>query len=163
MPALFQPTYAIERLYLFPYYADRDAYEQALGEEPPPYDHKRAPKRWFDPKAKDATRRNVVYDQVLATSQSGTTLVGPEGKPVIDVLVLLKEEAATVNIPPPGAARADLPEVPMPLRPLEPNEEVFFDLFGVVAVRNLDLTPLENGFSARDRSLLQAIARKLGI
>src|SRR5262245_25928331 len=137
MPALAQPAYPIERLYLFPYYSSRDAYEQALGVEPPPYDPKRASKHWFDPNAKDAARRNVVYDQVLATSQSGTPLVGPDGKPMIDVLVLLKDEAATVNIAPPGAARSEMAEVPMPLRPIETNEELFFDLFGVVAVRNL--------------------------
>ena len=87
---------------------------------------------------------------------------------MLDVLVLTKEEAATVNIPPKGPtvaniAGAGVPEVPPPLRALEPSEELFMPFFGVVAVRNRDFMPMEPGFNQNDRSLLRAIALKLGV
>ena len=169
MPALPLPKYGLKSLYLFPYYQTREDYQKATGQEPPPWDARRAPKYWCDPKARESTRRNVVYDFVLATSQSGSPLAGPDGKPMLDLLVLTKDEAATVNIPPkgPGVANipgSDLPEAPCPLRPLEPNEELFFDFGGVVTVKNVPLySALETGFTAQDRLLLKAIARSLGI
>ncbi len=167
MPALPYPKYALSYLYLFPYYQTREAYQKATGQEPPPWNPDRAPKYWCDPKARESTRRNVVYDFVVAYSESGAPLAGPDGKPMLEALVLGKEVAATVNIPPkqftnvPGA---EVPEVPMPLRPLEPNEELCFEFGGIVSVKNLDLYPLvEPGFTPEDRALLKAIARKLGV
>ena len=167
MPALPYPKYSLDKLYLFPYYQTREDYRRATGQEPPPWDPNRPPKYWFDPNARQSTRRNVVYDHVIATSESGKPLMGPDGKPMLDFLVLPKEEAATVNIPPKDVSNvpgADKPEVPCPLRPLEPGEELFFDFGGIVAVKNTELYPqLEVGFTAQDRALLRAIARKLGV
>jgi len=167
MPALPYPKYGLDSLYLFPYYQTRDAYRKAAGEEPPPWDPRKPPKYWMDAKARLSGRRNVVYDFTLAISQSGTPLAGPDGKPMLDLLVLPKEDAATVNIPPdatnvPGT---DVPPVPPPLRPLEPNEELFFDVGGVVAVKNLDHPYWKEtaGFTQADRALLRAIAAKLGV
>jgi len=167
VPALPYPKYGLSNLYLFPYYQTREDYERAVGQAPPPWDPNRPPKYWFDPNARQSTRRNVVYDFVIATSESGTPLVGSDGKPMLDLLVLPKEEAATVNIPPKDVANvpgADRPEVPCPLRALEPDEELFFDFGGIVAVKNKNLYPsLEVGFTAEDRALLRAIAAKLGV
>ena len=169
MPALPYPKYGLDHLYLFPYHQTREAYQKASGEEPPPWNPQKPPKYWRDPKALQSARRNVVYDSVVATSQGGSPLAGPDGKPVLDLMVLSKEDAASVNIPPkgPGVSNvpgADVPEVPCPLRPLEPNEELFFDFGGVVVVKNLDLYPkIEVGFTSGDRDLLRAIGRKLGV
>ncbi len=165
MSALPYPKYGLDKLYLFPWHQTREAYRQETGEEPPPWDPRKPPKHWMDPKARFSTRRNVVYDFVLATSQSGTPLAGPDGKPMLDLLVLPKDDAASVNIPPSGTnvPGADVPPVPAPLRALEPNEELFFDFGGVAAVRNLDYAASENGFTAQDRALLKAIAAKLGV
>jgi len=167
VPALPYPKYSLDKLYLFPYYQTREDYRRATGQEPPPWDPNRPPKYWFDPNARLSTRRNVVYDCVIATSESGKPLMGPDGKPMLDFLVLTKEEAATVNIPPKDVSNvpgADKPEVPCPLRPLEPGEELFFDFGGIVAVKNTELYPqLEVGFTAQDRALLRAIAQKLGV
>jgi len=59
---------------------------------------------------------------------------------------------------------ADQPEVPVPMRALEPNEELFQDWGGIIMVRNTDLYPqLLVGFDASDRELLRKIARKLGV
>jgi hypothetical protein len=168
VPVLPFPKYGIENLYLFPVYQTTEAYKEAVGQEPPPWNPQRPPKAWFDPEAKDATRRNIVYDNVIAMSESGHPLVGPDGKPMLDVLLLKKEDAATVNIPPKGLGTtntpgADTPAVPVPLRPLDPNEELFFDFGGVVAVKNRALFPqLEVGFTLEDRLLLQRIAAKIG-
>ena len=166
MPALPYPKYGLKSLYLFPYYQTREDYRQATGQEPPPWDPNRPPKYWRDPSALSSPRRNVIYDYVLATGPTGTPVAGLDGKPVLDLLVLRKEDAATVNLPPlatnvPGA---DVPEVPCPLRPLEPEEELFFDIGGVVTVKNVTLyAALEVGFTAQDRLLLRGIARKLGL
>jgi hypothetical protein len=170
VPALPYPKYSIQHLYLFPMYATRDEYRQATGEEPPAWNPYRAPKGWFDPKAKSSPSRRVVYELALATHpDTGAVLAGPDGKPLLDALVLDRDEAATVNIPPTDTGStnvpgADQPQVPVPLRPLEPNEELFFDFGRSVAVKNLDLFPeLEVGFTHQDRILLKAIATKLGV
>jgi hypothetical protein len=113
------------------------------------------------------TKRNVVYDQVLVVSEGGTPIAGPDGQPALEPLVLSRSEAISVNIPYKAGANelgADQPEVQPPLRDLEEDEELFFDVAGIAAVRNkrfYDQTQV--GFTAQDRSLLTAIAKKLNV
>ncbi len=173
--ALPYPKYGLDSLYRFPYYQTRDAYRAVTGQLPPPFNPNRPPKYWFDSKAAESTRRNVVYDPILGVAANGLPLADKDGKPVLDILVLNKDEAATVNIPPNGVdpvtgtaytnvPGADVPEVPAPLRPLAPNEELIFDFGGIVAVKNVDLfKTLKVGFTYQDRAMLEAIARKLGV
>jgi hypothetical protein len=165
--ALPFPQYSIGNLYLFPYFSTREEYQRATGQEPPPWDPTRAPKYWFDPNAKNSRSRRVVYERVIADPPAG-----PDGKPMLDALVLDRDEAATVNIPPKGTGftnvpGADKPEVPVPLRELGPDEELAFGIGGTVVVRNKKLwAELEQGsgnFTAADRALLRAIAEKLGV
>ncbi len=166
MSALNYPIYAINQLYLFPVYMTRDEYKAATGQEAPAWNSDRAPKYWFDPAAKNAPRMSVVYNSVIATAANGVPLIGEDGKPMTDVMVLSKAEAGSVNIPPKAAnvLGADVPVVQPPLRPLEPNEELFFSLGGVVSVKNIDLfSQLDNGFTVKDRKILLAIASKLGL
>ena len=115
----------------------------------------------------ESPRRNVVYDNVLAISDNGTLLRDDQNQPVLDTLVLTKEIAATVNIPPTGRTNvegAGQPEIQMPLRPLADNEELFFRFGGVVAVRNKETYAFTQfGFSQADRLLLQSIGKKLGV
>jgi hypothetical protein len=164
LPALPYPKYSISYLYLFPTYATREDYQKATGQEPPPWNPYRQPKHWFDPAAAESRSRRVVYEYVIAEPPAG-----PDGKPALDVLVLDREEAATVNIPPTGPGTtntpgAGAPDVPCPMRALEPNEELFFDFGSVIVVKNTDLYPqLEEGFTSEDRKLLKAIAEKLGV
>ena len=160
--------YGIEKLYVFPYYQTREDYEKATGVKPPLFDGRKPPKYWFDPSAKDATRRNVVYEQIIAYAPNGAALADENGKPFLDVLLLTKEEAAGVNIPPKGVGQAnipgsDVPEVPPPLRPLRADEELFFPFPGVVAVRVKGTQEADRGFTEEDRATLLAIARKLGV
>jgi len=166
VPALPYPKYGIKSLHLFPVYQTREEYHQAKGQEPPPWDPARPPKRWEDPAASSSPRRNVVYDFALVLGPSGSPAAGPDGKPMLDILVLKKEEAAVVNLPPAGSnvPGAEAPEVPCPLRALEADEELFFDIGGVVTVKNVILyEALQVGFTAQDRALLKGIARKLGV
>lgn len=159
----------LDTLFLFPYYQTREAYEKATGQPCPPWRPDRPPKGWFDPKAMESTRRNVVYDNTLVYGENGHIAEDKNGKPMLDVLVLTKEHAATVNIPDKtlGAANipgSDRPEVPAPLRPLGPDEELFFIWGQTVAVRNKRLWgQTQNTFTWQDRVLLQAIADKLGV
>jgi len=167
LPALPFPKYSLSKLYLFPTYQSREEFRSATGAEAPAFSAARPPKYWFDPNARDSLRRNVVYDHVLAVDDGGNPLPDKSGRPMLDPLVLTKDEAATVNIPPsttnlPGAG---VPLVPVPLRALEADEELFFDFGGVVSVKNTKLypQPVAEGFSAQDRQLLQAMARQLGV
>jgi len=169
MPALTEPTYGIHKLYVFPTYSTREEFQEATGQEPPEWNPYRQPKSWFDPKAKASTTRRIVYEPVLALHpDTGAVLAGPDGKPALDALVLDRDEAANVNIPPKGTGMtnvpgADQPEIPVPLRPLEPNEELYFGFGRPVLVRNLDLYVPPPGFVEADRKLLKAIAEKLGV
>jgi hypothetical protein len=160
--------YGIQELYLFPYFQTREDYKKAVGVEPPPFNSNRAPKYWFDPAAKDYSRRSMVYGQSLVYYSNGSPMADAKGNPVLDVLVINRDEAASVNIPAKhvGAANiagADAPEVPMPLRPLEPNEELFFPFPGIVAVRIKGTQEADRGFTEEDRAILLAIAKKLGV
>lgn len=163
------PVKGLETLFLYPYYPTREAYEKATGQPCPAWNPNLPPKYWFDPKAPEATRRNVAYDNTLVYSLDGTILADAAGKPMLDILVLPKEQAAAVNIPDKsrGAANipgADRPEVPVPLRLPARDEELFFIFGQTVAVRHKAAwANTQNTFTAQDRVLLQAIAQKLGI
>ncbi|MBM3740315.1 MAG: hypothetical protein FJW39_31560 [Acidobacteria bacterium] len=161
-----QARYSITKLQLFPVYATVEDFQKATGNPAPAFDASRAPKLWFDPKAAESPRRNVVYDNVVALGPQGQPLTGPDGKPALEPMLLSREHAATVNIPPrlanvPGA---NVPEVPVPLRPLNANEEIYLD-FGGVMVRDTSVPDESDrsGFTGTDRALLKAIAAKLGL
>ncbi|MCX6594131.1 MAG: hypothetical protein NTZ56_21670 [Acidobacteria bacterium] len=162
-----QAISGIEQIALFPIFSSRQAYRDALGKEAPPYDPSRPPKNWFDPAAATTTRRSVVYEMVLALTDDGRALAGPDGKPELEPLVLRREEAATVNIYADGLGFATPNKVPVPapLRALKPNEELQFGFGGQVIVRDLSIPlPSEtDGFNSADRATLQAIAEKLGL
>jgi hypothetical protein len=160
------PTYPLADLNLFPRYQTREDYQKANSYAPPPFDSRRPPKYWLDPDAALSTRNSLVYPNVLLVGIGGAPIPGPDGRPQLDVLVLSKAEAATANIPPnetnvPGAT---VPEVPMPLRPMESWEQLESVFPGVVRVRDLRVAePAQPGaFTPADRALLQSIARKLG-
>lgn len=164
--SLLQPTrWGIAKLYRFPYFQTREAFLEANGYEAPPFTTQRPPKYWIDESARNADRRIVVYDQVIAYAANGSPLVGLNDQPVTESLSLFREEAYTVNIPPTGVniEGASLPPVPVPLRALAADEELFFSMPGVVAVRLKSHLEPDRGFTEADRSLLVAIARKLGL
>lgn len=169
MPALPYPRYGLDKLYLYPYFQTRDAYEKITGQPCPPWDKTRRPKKWFAPQTAQSFEDYVIFERVLATDMKelGRALTGPDGKPYLKPLILPREIALTVNIPPDATnvEGADVPEYPVPLRALDPNEELILDgPFGIVMVRNIELSQtLEAGFTAQDRATLRAIASKLGI
>jgi hypothetical protein len=162
-------SYSIDKLYLFPFYGTREGYQLATGEEPPPFDPTKPPKFWFDPKAVQPGRRNIVYDAVLALDEFGRPVLDEHGKVMLEAMVLTVQHAATVNIPymksanEPGSGQIP---VPVPLRAPEEDEELFIDKANNVSIRNKRLWA-ENGeknvFTAADRELLRAIAQKLGV
>jgi hypothetical protein len=157
-----QPYFALDRLYLFPYYRSRQDYRALTGKEAPAYDTTRPPKNWEDPAAAQSTRRTVVYENVLAD------VMGEDGKPTLDMLVLNKTEAATVNLYDQTTAGVPAPEmapVPVPLRALNDNEELVYTQPGIVMVRDksVPLPETQNGFTSEDRELLRAIAKKLSV
>jgi hypothetical protein len=158
-------TYSLSELHLFRTYLTIEEYRKAMGEDPPPYDPTKPPKNWFDPSALASPRRTVVYDPVLAVGAQGQILADPNGKPMLDILLLSKEEAARVNIwhDQSGHPSPTLAPVPMPLRPLRSNEELIFLYPQVVVVRDKSVEADKGTFTAEDRALLRKIARKLGV
>lgn len=167
MAALPLPKYGLDKLYLFPIFQTREQYRDATGEEAPPFDPNRPPQAWFDPEAKNSTKRVIVYEHALAVAENGLPKRNADGMPFLEPLALPKAEAATVNIPYKRAGNergADAPEVPCPVRPLDPQEELFFDFGGIPMVRNKTIAEAANfGFSPQDREILRAIARKLNV
>ncbi len=165
MAALPLPQYGIEHIYLYPCYMTPAEYRKATGKDAP-WNPSKPPKYWEDPQAKNSTRRAVIYDRALVLDEKGFYVAGQDGKPLVDILALTKDEAASVNIPPnfssvPGA---DAPFTPPPLRALEPNEELVFALGNVPVVRNKDaFAAVANGFTVEDREVLRSIAKKLGL
>lgn len=164
---MIQPFYGLETLYLFQRHQTRDAYTKANGKEPPEFNPALPPKYWEDPDALKSPRRNVLYDRVIAATELGKPMPGPDGNPMLEVLTLPKAEAAVVNIPPPGTnvPGADAYEVPVPLRELQPYEKLVFQFGATVAVRDtrVPLPAALGDFTEQDRAVLNAIARKLGV
>ncbi|MBI3207765.1 MAG: hypothetical protein HYZ37_02545 [Candidatus Solibacter usitatus] len=168
MSALPLPTYGLEKLFLFPVFQTREAYFKATGKEAPAYDETKDIKSWFDPNALENPRRKIVYDRVLAIAANKAPIPGPDGKPMLEPMVIDRELAATVNIPPKGPGIVDAPqtgyEIPVPLRAVDAEEELYFRFGGTVAVKNKALFPAPPGeFTDSDRTLLRAIANKLGV
>jgi hypothetical protein len=152
--------------YLFPVYATREEYRRATGQDAPAYNPSRAPKHWLDPKAAASPRRTVVYDLAVQTGDQGQPLADKQGKPIIDVLLLPRDEAASVNIwePGNGLPAPAMPRVEPPLREPAAGQEFTFVFPGIVGV--LDRAAAQasaNYFTPADRALLQAIAKKLAV
>jgi hypothetical protein len=161
--------YPISNLYVFPVFQTREEYFKATGEEAPAWDPYKPVKIWFDPAARTTRSRTVLYDNVLLYDKNGQVLSDEKGRPLLDQLALLREEAAQVNMLPsermvdygPGSKVAP---IPVPMRALKPNEELVFTFGGVVAVRNKDTYRNSvNAFTVEDRALLEKIAQKLGV
>ncbi len=97
-------------LRLFPQVNTRDAYRQAFGQEPPPYDPTRAPKGWSDPS--QVGPGNVTY---------APGVIDPHGDPSnpYSPLTMSKSDARTVNLPgqyiAPAYVVAPTPAVYVPL------------------------------------------------
>lgn len=161
----------VKDLYLFPLYATREQYEKATGQVCPPWKPYQQPKGWFDPNAAQSPSRVIVYPRAFVLHEvTGVVLADPNDKtkPAIDAIVLDRSVASSVNIPPKGEGQtnvpgADQPSVPVPLRALADDEELYFGFGRTILLRkkgqNLDV----NTFTREDRELLQAIAAKLGI
>ncbi|MDX2153382.1 MAG: hypothetical protein SFV54_21745 [Bryobacteraceae bacterium] len=159
------PLYGIDKLYVFPYFNTREDYQSATGKEAPPFKPYKPRKHWFDPKASESARRYVTYERSLVPGPDGKPLAAPDQTPVVDELVLAKEDAAEVNLPPTGdQAALALPEIAAPLRALDPVERLEFAFGGAIVVKNTALfEQTQPGFNQTDRALLRAIAAKLGV
>ena len=167
MAALPLAKYGLEKLFLFPVYQNRAQFLSAFGVAAPEFDEARPPKYWFDPNADKAPKRSLLYEHVLATDDKGKPAFGPDGKPYLESMMLFKQEAFTVNLPIGDYANepgTEVPPVPVPMRALEPEEELIQGFGGIILVRNKNI-PEEGptSFSFQDRETIRAIARKLGV
>jgi hypothetical protein len=156
-------VYGISALYLYPTHQTPADFEKATGGQvAPPFQPAYRPKHWFDP-AVD------VSDPEADTCYS-VAKVTKDGPRVVQAC-MPAFEAAAVNIPT-GEAASGLydprarPAREVPIRPLLANEALVNTPFGLQIV-NLDRRAArlktEGAFLPADRTLLEAIARKLGV
>src|ERR1051326_1259676 len=80
-----QAQYQISVLNLFPTYASRAAYQQATGQQAPPFDPSQPLKRWFDPAP--TGQSYLVFDSSAADSGYVSQLAMPAA------------QAARLNLP----------------------------------------------------------------
>ncbi|MEO8661451.1 MAG: hypothetical protein ABI693_23480 [Bryobacteraceae bacterium] len=163
------PISGLAELYLFPYYATHELYRLGTGQDAPSYNPFKPRKYWFDPAANDTTKRYMIYDHAVVTDTDGYSAAqGFNKKPYSDQLIVLREDAATVNIPidrlhPAGEVVVIPPEIQVPIRALKPGEELAFGIGGSVVCSRPDIVEQANGgFTRADRQLLQAIADHVG-
>jgi hypothetical protein len=169
LPVTMPGAADLSTLFIFPYYQTREQFREQTGDEPPPWNPEQPPKYWRDPAALNSPRRNVVYDNVLAVNAAGRAIPDQNGRPQLETMVLTKEHAAAVNIPPKGPGSnnvpgAAVPEVQVPLRELRPNEMLVLTFSGAAGVFDTTKVPeTPTSFTHDDRRLLEAIAAKLGV
>jgi hypothetical protein len=156
------PVYCVSNLCLFPVYETREEYREATGVEPPPFDSNKPVKLWFDPSALRSTKRKLVYENVAAYAENGAPLIGSDGNPALEPLLIDRQEAGTVNIPSEREWSNWGIDIPVPMRPLDPGEELYFQYGGIIGVRDPS-GDAGGAFTKSDRALLRAIAAKLGI
>jgi hypothetical protein len=158
----------LSSIFLFPFFPAAWRYKEETGTDAP-WDPRKRSKYWFDPGAAASARRTIVYDSALIVSDSGTIPADLNGRPMTDYLVIPKDEAVSVNIPPDGYTELVQTQWPSPFRPLTENEVlVFGSLPGMMGnqVVVADKSELEVGpdaFLKSDRTLLKATARKVGV
>jgi hypothetical protein len=84
-----QSQYQISTLDLFPVYASRAAYQQATGNQAPPFDPSRAPQYWEDPS--QPGKSGIVTYLIVDTTNAATGYLGQ--------LTITAASAASVNLP----------------------------------------------------------------
>jgi hypothetical protein len=161
--------YSIFQLFLFPVFQTREEYKKHTGQDAPPYNENKPIKNWFDPAARTTRSRTMLYDRVLLYDDNGMVVPDPNGKPTLDNLALLREIAAEVNMLPEEklvdyGPSSRMAPIPVPLRELKAEEELFFTFGGAVAVRKKGAYKTDvNAFTVDDRAMLYKIAEKLGV
>jgi len=163
-----QPLNDVKDLYLFQWFQTQQDYERFKGSPCPPYDPSKMVKNWFDPNALSGgvnPNKSILYSLTFNLSANGSILLSEDYKPFVDMLLLTRGIAATVNIPPTSVSSNEIIGiVPCPMRPLRINEEWFVSLGGIVQVRDKTYslsTPLETGFTQVDRQILSDIVSYL--
>ena len=165
------PDRELKTQFLFPEFT-RASYRAAHGgAEAPPLDPSKPQKSWEDPGAANSARQFVLYDAALAVAQNGITPLLRNGRPYFEPLVLPRDQAIVVNLPPEfGSWQGETkPPRPVPCKPLAPNEVLIIPpgISGAVLIRDMNTwqeESIEGGsFTKADRDLLWRIAAKLGI
>lgn len=160
----------LSSLYLFPVYQTREEYLAKTGKAAPMFRTDKPVKSWEDPSAATSLKRKIVYDNVLAFTDQGLPLGDAQNKPFFEPMLIDREDAVVVNIPPKdfSGRQQEIPsagnEVPVPCRALRMGEELEFSGFGglVMVTSEVDRsTP--TSFTLEDRALLKKIAAKLGV
>jgi hypothetical protein len=159
-----QPTsevYGISALYLYPICQSVADFEKATGQKGSAFEPSFRPKYWFDPKADVGDpEADVCYRIAKIVNTS----------PMVVQVCMPAFEAARVNIPSGAAEAAEKPRVrperEVPIRALLHNEALVNTPFGIQVVnleKRAERVKTEGAFLPADRSLLEAIAEKLGV
>jgi hypothetical protein len=142
-----KPTASLHEIALFPVFQTREDYETLLRKPCPAPDPDRRAKYWFDPAYSDVTPDNDDYEAVTyrvpaINVLNGLPIADQDGRVKTTLITLWKWEAGSVNIPrgitnefPSYANITKFAPVPVPIRELEPEEELLV-VNGVLVVRN---------------------------
>ena len=161
--------YGVSDISLFKTYKTPEQYRAEFGVKPPAFNPAARPKTWFDSTVKlEDPEADVCYKIIRAVS----------GVPSIVQSCMPAWEAATVNIPPNDplpvvSLQTDeqrarwRPAREVPVRDLLPGEAVAAGFGGIPVIVRLDRKQSQDErdgkFTASDRELLRAVARKLGL
>ncbi len=126
----------MSNLYRFKRYRDREEYTKETGLDAPPYDPSSPPKHWEDPSPGDMRKLYLNYT-VIEMNRNGKPLrLNIQDPPRIQSISLRPAEASTLNLPDKSiTGQLELsPEVPVPIRDLEEDEELVFGAYSAFDV-----------------------------
>ncbi len=119
----------MSNLYRFKRYRDREEYTQETGLDAPAYDPASPPKHWEDPSPGDLRKLYLNY-KVIEMNRNGKPLrLNVPDDPKVQIISLRPAEASRLNLPDKSVTGqlALPPEVPVPIRDLEDDEELAFN------------------------------------
>lgn len=156
-----EAIYSIGMLYLFTkIYNSSEAYQAATGYACPPVNFSMPQKNWWD--------SSLAGQDPNAPVQYTVAQLNKDGSWSIAIITLTVSQAMAINVPS-GANSSDpalmawlqQPNIPIPIRPLLPNEQLVYNPFGCNVIR----TDMQGGstgngapdFTSTDRATMNTI------
>lgn len=158
-----ESMYPAFRLNVFPYFATRETYEKFYLKKCPPYNPNLPIKKWVDETLLKPENQDefAIVENVLKQYKDGSFV-----QPFVLSKIAIIRDQFDVNIPSEHDVVTITKEIPVPMKPLDPDEELFMYM-GLPQVKNKNLYDKQNApaagvyFNADDRAMLIDIQKKL--
>lgn len=150
-PADAQNYGTLNSHYVFPVYQTCEDFLAKTGSACPPFDATRKVKSWLDPSPPAPDEDGNVSYRMLATAKDGTPLV-QNGKPYQRTVLVPRDEAARVNIPPKDFSGRiqeikTIGEWAVPMRALGADEEFCWGFGALPKICKVGASPPGSGSS----------------